>query len=77
MSKNSIPSEEDFRRAEAADRERYRGLSEVCEQILNRFSEEGVHDAFMFFSQKTNTFVSYVFYCWDRQIEEADTEDDE
>ncbi|HID08503.1 MAG TPA: hypothetical protein EYP10_15305 [Armatimonadetes bacterium] len=73
MSKRNIPSEEDFRRADAADRERHRGLSEVSEQIKNRFEKSGVHEVFMFYSSKTpNTFYSRIFYRWTRQIEEAE-----
>jgi len=72
MSQNSIPSEEDFRRAEAADEHRHRGLSQVREQVLNRFSGSGVHEAFMFYSPNTDTFGAFVFYRWDRQIKEAE-----
>ena len=72
MSKNNIPSEEDFRRAEIADRERHRGLSEVRDYILNRFSKDGVHETFILFSPEKDTFGAFVFYRWDRQIEEAE-----
>ncbi len=72
MSKNNIPSEEDFRRAEIADRERHRGLSEVRDHLLNRFSKDGVREVFMFFSPKKDSFGAFVFYRWERQIKEAE-----
>ncbi|MCP3920954.1 MAG: hypothetical protein GY714_00055 [Desulfobacterales bacterium] len=71
MSKNNIPSEEDFRRAEIADRERQKGLSEVRDHILNRFSKEGVYNFFILFSPEKNYFGAFVFYRWDKQITEA------
>ena len=72
MSKNNIPSEEDFKRAEIADQERHRGLSEVRNRILHRFRKDGVHETFMFFSPEKNSFGAFVFYRWNRQIEEAE-----
>ena len=72
MSNNSIPSEEDFKRANAADEFRHRGLSQVSEQILNRFKSSDVYEAFMFYSPAKDIFGAYVFYRWDRQIEEAE-----
>ena len=72
MSKRNIPSEEDFRRAKMADRERNRGLSEVCEHIMKCFKRDGVYEVFLFFSPRANQFGAYVFYRWERQIKEAE-----
>ena len=72
MSSNKIPTEEDFERAKAADAERNRGLSEVAVQILHRFGGNGVHDAYVFYSQRNDTFHPLVFFRWERQIEEAE-----
>lgn len=72
MNKNSIPSEEDFKRAENADRERNRGLSEVRDHILNCFRKNGVQEAFIFFSPEKDTFGAFVFYRWGRQLKEAE-----
>lgn len=71
MSQNNIPSKEDFARAKAAIRKSDRGLSEVRERILSRFNNKGVHEIFLFYSPKTDTFGTYVFYSTERQIEEA------
>jgi len=68
MSKNNIPSEEEFARAKAAMRHRDRGLSDVRERVLRRFHDRGVHEFFIFYSPATNTFVAYVFYRSDREI---------
>lgn len=68
----NVPSEEDFQRAELADRERQRGLSQIRDCILNRFSKYGVHEVFVFFSPQKNTFGAYIFFQWNRQVEEAE-----
>jgi len=68
----NIPSEEDFQRAELADRERQRGLSQIRDCILNCFSKYGVHEAFVFYSPQKNTFRAYIFFRWDRQVKEAE-----
>ena len=72
MSYNNIPSEEDFARAKTAMRKNDQGLSRVSEQILNRFKGSGVYEAFMFYSPAKDIFGAFVFYRWDRQIEEAE-----
>lgn len=72
MSQNDIPTEEDFTRAKALMKERNRGLSEVCDQIIKRFKKEGLHEFFLFYSQKINAFRAYVFYGQEQQIEEAE-----
>ena len=48
----NIPSDEDFARADAAMRQRDRGLSEVRSALLERFSAKGLHEAFIFYSPK-------------------------
>ena len=60
MSKNNIPSEEDFARAKAAIKKNDRGLSEVRELILNQFGSRGVHELFVLFSPTTNCFGVFV-----------------
>ena len=72
MNSNNIPSEEDFRRAEAADAEQHRGLSDVRDQMLHRFKKDEVYELFMFYSEEIDTFGALVFYRWDKQIAEAE-----
>ena len=72
MSSNNIPTDEDFKRAEAADAERNRGLNEVSVQVLHRFEKNDVHKVFMFYSQRIDTFGAFIFYRWDKQISEAE-----
>lgn len=72
MSSNSIPTEEDFARARAKMRERERGLSEVRSRIVERFQREGLHEAFVFYSQSNDLFVAYLFYQRNEQIEAAE-----
>lgn len=72
MNKNSIPSEEDFARARAAMRQRDQGLSDVRSNILRRFREDGLHEAFIFYSSASNLFVVHLFFLRNEQIEEAD-----
>jgi hypothetical protein len=72
VSKNKIPTEEEFARAKAAMRQNDRGLSEVCERMLNRYKDEGVHKVFVFLSPHHREFGVYVFYRLDRQIAESD-----
>lgn len=70
--RNNIPSEEDFARAEAAMREKNKGLSETCDQIKKRFKKNGVHEVYMFYDSDTNDFGAYIFYRWEHQIKEAE-----
>lgn len=72
VNSNNIPSDEDFRRAKAADAARQHGLSDVRDQILHSFRGSGVHEVFLFYSPKTNSFGAYVFFRWERQIKEAE-----
>lgn len=71
MSKNKIPSEEDFARAKAADSYDNRGLSDACDRILKRFNKRRVHEFFILYSRDTNSFGAYVFYLTDRMIVEG------
>jgi hypothetical protein len=71
VSKKNIPTDEDFRRAEAAERERNRGLSQVRDALLHRFTGQGLHEVFVFFSPKTDSFGAFVFYRLHRHVEEA------
>ncbi len=72
MNSNNIPTDEDFRRAESADAERNRGLSEVSVQVLHRFGKNDVYQVFMFYSPRVDTFGAFIFYRWDQQIPEAE-----
>lgn len=71
MSQNNIPSKEDFLRAKEARKKDDHGLSEVREQILNRFKSKGVHEFMVLYSRKTDSFGAYIFYEMDSQIGEA------
>lgn len=72
MSKNKIPSEEEFARAKAAMREDDRGLDDACDNVLERFNIEGLHEIIIIYSANTNSFGSYVFYRWNREIKKAE-----
>ena len=72
MSSNDIPTDEDFARAEAADAERNRGLSDVSSRILRRFGGNDVHQFFMFYSPRIDAFGAFVFYRLDKQVEAAE-----
>jgi hypothetical protein len=66
-----IPSEEDFQRASLALKKRSQGLSEVRDIMLLCFKEsDDMHDFFILDSSDI-LFRAYVFYRWDRQIQEA------
>ena len=41
-------------------------------QILHRFGGNGVHEVFVFYSQRIDALGSFVFFGWERQIEEAE-----
>lgn len=71
MSKNNVPSAEDFAHAKAAIKQNDRGLSEVRELILNQFGSRGVHEVFVFFSPTANCFGVYIFYRLISQIEQS------
>ena len=53
-------------------RERDRGLSEASRRILERFTPEGLHEAFLFYSAKTDTFVAHLFYLTNDLVKQAD-----
>ena len=71
MSKNRIPSKEDFARAKAAMRKDDQGLSEVREKVLARFKNKGVHEFIVLYSRKAESFGAYVFYDVDSQIDQS------
>ena len=72
MSSNNIPTDEDFKRAEAADADRNRGLSDVSSRILRRFGGNDVHQVFMFYSPRIDSFGAFVFYRTNKQVAEAE-----
>ena len=72
MSSSNIPTDEDFKRAEAADAERNRGLSDVSSSILRRFCGNDVHEVFMFFSPRKDVFGAFIFFRMDEQIRAAE-----
>jgi hypothetical protein len=47
-------------------------LSEVCDAILGRFKPSGEVYEFFLLDSSEHWFGAYVFYRWDRQIEEAE-----
>lgn len=69
---SGVPSEEEMARAKAAMREEYRGLSDVCDQILIRFRKDGVHEVYIFYDSDTDVFYPIIFYQWEKQIKEAE-----
>lgn len=71
MSLKNVPSEDEFAKASAAIRNRSRGLSEVRDKVLSLFKHSGELYEFFILDSSENTFRAYVFYRWDRQIEES------
>lgn len=71
MSDKTIPSKEDFARAKAAMRRNDQGLSHVRAQVLERFKGKGLHELFVLYSPRSRSFGAYVFYRWDREVDEA------
>ena len=61
MNNSSVPSDEAFRKASAAARERNRGLSDLCSMLLNQFRGKGLHEVFIQYSRYKNTFVVHLF----------------
>lgn len=68
MNLSNVPSEEDFARARGAMKARDQGLSEVRARILERFRDEGLHEAFVLYSPANQFFVPHLFYQRDNQI---------
>ncbi|CAM4419521.1 MAG: hypothetical protein LEGION0403_FIIPPAGN_02142 [Legionella sp.] len=66
-----IPTEADFARADAEDAKRNRGLSDICERIVNKYKLKNIHKVFAFYSQRGDSFGFYIFYNFDYQIKEA------
>lgn len=62
MSKNSVPSPEDFARAKAAMKKDDQGLADVRRQIMTRFGSRGVNQVFVLYSRATNSFGVFVFF---------------
>lgn len=72
MTQKNIPTNEDFARASMALKKRSRGLSQVRDKILERFrGEDGLYEFFILDCSQ-ESFRAYVFYRWDRQIEECE-----
>lgn len=71
MNNRHIPSEEDIARARAAMRERDRGLSGVRSKLLERFRDQGLHEAFVLFSPASNTFFARLFFRTNKQVADA------
>jgi hypothetical protein len=68
-SRKTIPTDEDFARAEALDRERSRNLDDVCEAARRRFEKVcAFHDIYIL-PQQDVTFRAYVFFDEDKDIE--------
>lgn len=71
MSKNSIPTDDDFARASAALRQRSEGLEDVRKRVLAKFSSDGTIHEFFILDSSANSFRAYVFFKKESQIELA------
>jgi hypothetical protein len=72
MSNKNIPSDEEFAKASATLAKRSRGLSQVRDRILARFQGTGELHEFFVLDCSERSFRAFVFYRWERQIEEAE-----
>ncbi len=71
MSQKNIPTAEDFARSKLIMRKNDRGLSEASKSILDLFRKRGLHEFFILYSRKSDSFGVYVFYDLERHIEGA------
>lgn len=62
MSRNNVPSQQDFARAKAAMRKDDQGLADVRRQIMNEFGSRGIRRVFTLYSRATNSFGVFVFF---------------
>lgn len=69
MADRKVPSEEDFARASAAMQRNDQGLSVVRERLRDMFVGHGLHEIFVRYSPRTDTFVILVFWEFTRDIE--------
>jgi hypothetical protein len=53
-------------------RERDHGLSEVRSRVVDLFKDEGLHEAFVFYSPANELFVVYLFYRLNDEIPAAE-----
>ena len=72
MNKKNIPSAREFAMASASLRNHSRGLSEIRENILNYFKDEQFLHEFFIWDCSDKSFVVYVFYHLNKQIQEAE-----
>ncbi len=72
MSRKHISTEEDLARAKATMREKNRGFSEVRDQMIKRFINDGLYEVYMFYDSDTDDFGAYIFYRWEKQVNEAE-----
>lgn len=72
MSKNNIPTEEEFARASAALERRSRGLSQIRDNILCNYAQKyKLHEFFILDSTETS-FGAYVFFKKEKDIKNAE-----
>lgn len=62
MSRNNVPSQQDFARAKAAMRKDDQGLADVRRKIMNEFGSRGIRQVFTLYSRATNSFGVFVFF---------------
>lgn len=68
---NSIPSDEDFARADGLDKERSRNLDKVCKNVIQHVRRIcPLHD-FWLLPQRDVDFRAYVFFAKDKDIQEC------
>jgi len=75
MSKNKIPTEEEFAQASASLEKGSRGLSQIRENILCNHSQRyRLHEFFIFDTTETS-FRAYVFFERDKDVKNAKKND--
>ncbi len=72
MNSNSIPTDEDFRRASAEIDHEQRGLGEVRSALLKRFSDDGLEQTLIFYSPAKDSFGAYLFFTNERVRAQAE-----
>lgn len=74
MTKNKIPTEEEFARASAALEKRSRGLSQIRDNILCNYAQKyKIHEFFVFDSTETS-FRAYIFFKEEKDIKNSEAE---
>ena len=71
MSKNNIPTEEEFARASAALERGSRGLSQIKENILCDYSQKYKLREFFIFDSTETSFRAYIFFEKEKDVSTA------